>query len=326
MTERPWSAIVRERGFALVDGGLATELERHGHRLDGALWSAGLLESNPGAIRAVHDDYLRAGADIVITATYQASFAGFAAAGIDDARACRLMQRAVDLARDACRDQRAAPARRGAGPLVAASIGPYGAALADGSEYSGDYGVDDEVLTEFHHRRLALLASSGADLLAIETIPSIDEARVLARLLDDTSGPDAWISFSCRDRGHLSDGTPIEDAVSLFAGVGRAGALGVNCTRPEFVESLVRRIAGAMRDAEVVAYPNLGEQWDPGARRWHSGTGAARFDELAADWYRAGARLVGGCCRTTPEIIADIGRRLERLVQTTRDQPGAILK
>lgn len=321
--ERPWSAIVRERGFALVDGGLATELERRGHRLDGALWSAALLASNPGAIRAVHEDYLRAGADIVIAATYQASFAGFAAAGIDGAQAAGLMQLAVDLAGDACRNQRTARALRRAGPLVAASIGPYGAALADGSEYTGDYRVDEHALAAFHRRRLALLAASGADLLAIETIPSIAEARVLARLLDESTGPDAWVGFCCRDGGHLSDGTPIEDAVSPFAGVERVGALGVNCTRPEFVESLVRRITAVARGKDVVAYPNLGERWDPGARRWCGGTGAARFDGLAADWYRAGARIIGGCCRTTPEIIADTGRSLERLVGETRDQPGA---
>jgi len=303
--------VLARRGYALVDGGLATELERRGRDLGTALWSAAVLTDDPAAISAVHDDYLEAGADIVISATYQASFEGFAAIGIDHDRARDLMQRAVDLALAACRDHGGADE----GPLAAASIGPYGAMLADGSEYTGDYGVGEVELARFHRERLALLSASGADLLAIETIPSAAEAAVLAALVDEVDGPAAWLSFSCRDGGRLNDGSAIGAVVRELAAVPRIGAFGVNCTHPRFVESLVGEIRDAAPEADVVVYPNLGEPWNPRTRRFDPASGSEPFDALAERWYRAGARLIGGCCRTTPAHIAAVGRRLDRVVR-----------
>jgi homocysteine S-methyltransferase len=307
-----WSGHIDERGYALIDGGLATELERRGHRLESALWSAAMLDAQPDAIKGVHHAFLDAGADIIITATYQASFGGFAAAGFDAANARRLMLSAVDLA-CAARDAHQANGLRR--PLVAASIGPYGATLADGSEYRGDYAADADALHTFHQDRLSLLGASGADLLAIETIPSAIEASVLARLIDAEEGPDCWISFSCKDDASLNDGTAIENAVSSVMDVARVGAVGINCTDPKFVETLVRRIARVAPGKDIVVYPNLGGSWDARQKSWDPGVDSSHFEDLAASWYRAGARLIGGCCRTTPECIATTGQRLDSLRQ-----------
>jgi homocysteine S-methyltransferase len=313
--KRVYDELVRTRGFALIDGGLATELERRGCSLDPLLWSAALITSSPETIRAVHESYLDSGADIIIAATYQASFEGFARSGIDAASAERVMRRAVGLAREAVANR----GRSGTSPLVAASIGPYGAMLANGAEYTGAYGVGEEVLMNFHRDRLAILGDSGADLLAVETIPSLKEAAALASLLDERAGLDAWVSFSCRDGARLCDGTPIESAARMFSDVSRVAALGVNCTRPQFVASLVERLRTAVPEKDLVAYPNLGEVYDPGSGTWTAGTPSPPFEVLAEQWYRAGARLIGGCCRTTPRNIAATGQALDRLVAESRD-------
>ncbi len=188
-------------------------------------------------------------------------------------------------------------------PLVAASVGPYGAILADGSEYRGYYALDERGLARFHRDRLALLAAALADLLAVETIPSLAEARVLARLLADLALP-AWVAFSCADGGHLRDGSRIEDAALLCVGVDNVGAIGVNCTAPEHVGALVKRLARAAPAKDIIVYPNRGESWSAARGTW-SGTATPPFAE-AATWLRAGARLIGGCCRTTPEDIATL--------------------
>ena len=228
-----------DSGFAageplILDGGLATELEANGFDLNHVLWSARVLIEEPEAIRAVHARFLAAGADCIISATYQASFPGLAHYGLSDKESERLFRFAVELAAEErnrfWRDPANREGRRR--PLVAASVGPYGAFLADGSEYTGAYAIDDAGLATFHWRRLEVLARAGADLLAVETIPSAREARVLRRLLErlDTAPP-AWFSFTCRDGAHLSDGTPVG------GNHGRSGRLlpdrhwvGVNCT------------------------------------------------------------------------------------------------
>lgn len=305
---RPWSAVLDRRGYALVDGGLATALESAGEVLDTSLWSAAVLATRPDSIRAVHDAFLAAGADILIAATYQASVQGFAEAGIGEPEAALLMRRAVELAREAC-------AARGSTALVAASIGPYGAMLGGGAEYAGDYGVPDEKLERFHRGRLDVLAAAGADLLAVETIPGDAEGRVLAALLDEKPGPPAWIAFSCRDGRRLHDGSAIERAVARFAGVQRVGAVGVNCSDPVVVESLVRRIRDAAPGKDIVVYPNLGGRWDAEHRHWGDGVPDAEFVELSTRWYDAGARLIGGCCRVAPNLVEAVGRRLDAHVR-----------
>jgi homocysteine S-methyltransferase len=315
MRSNPFQPFISARGFALLDGGLATTLEARGHELDPVLWSAKLLREDPDAIRAVHRAFLDAGADCIITASYQASFPGFAQVGVEEAEAVALLRRSSELARAARDDFLAArgelaPAR--ARPLIAASVGPYGAYLADGSEYDGRYGVGRERLDAFHRGRLELLASTGVDLLACETIPSRLESEVLLGILGDQ--PDdvrAWMSFSCADGSRLHDGTPIEDVVGLCEGRKRIAAVGVNCTAPEHVAELTGRVR-AVTDRPVIVYANSGEAYDAATGSWAGGA-AAREVWLAGTLAArdAGADILGGCCRVGPEGIAELRRRLE---------------
>jgi homocysteine S-methyltransferase len=299
----PIAPFLLEGGVLVLDGGLATELERAGFDLAHPLWSARLLRDEPGAIRLVHRDYLEAGADCITSASYQATVPGFVREGLSASEAESLIQRSVELALEA-RDEFWVEPRNREGrkrPLVAASVGPYGAYLANGAEYTGDYDRDEGGLVEFHRDRLHLLARSGADLLACETIPSGPEARALATLLRASPGIPAWVSFSCRVEARLRDGTPLVDCVRLFETVPRLVAVGVNCTSPDFIEALVATAATATR-RPLVAYPNSGETYDAATKTW-AGSPASDWGARGRAWRRAGARLIGGCCRTGPAHV-----------------------
>jgi homocysteine S-methyltransferase len=313
MTENPLRPFIDAAGYFLLDGGLATELEARGHDLNDRLWSARLLVENPDAIRALHYDYLVAGADCVIGASYQASFEGFAARGLSVSEATELLQRSVTLASEARDAFWADPAHRTGRrrPLVAASIGPYGAYLADGSEYRGDYAVDEQGLMAFHRRRWQTLARAGADILACETIPSFSEARVLQRLLRESPGVWAWFSFTCRDEAHISDGTPIADCAAQLEGAARVAAIGVNCTPPRLIPALVRALR-AFSSLPVMVYPNSGETYDASVRGWHGERDPGGFAAACLEWRRLGAEAVGGCCRTGPAHIAAMRAKLDR--------------
>ncbi|MFN6996458.1 MAG: homocysteine S-methyltransferase [Aquincola tertiaricarbonis] len=299
----------------VLDGALATELERRGADLNDPLWSARVLLEQPGLIRQVHLDYFRAGADVATTASYQASFEGFARRGLSHQAAADLMRRAVTLAAEAREQFMQEPAAAGRRrPLVAASVGPYGAMRADGSEYRGDYGLDEGALMAFHRPRLQALATAGADLLACETIPCLAEARALARLMDELpagSTRSGWISFSCRDGAHTSQGEHLGDCVAALDGFAGVAAIGVNCTAPQHIAPLVAA-ARARTAKPIVVYPNAGEAWDAVAKRWlpHApGAHPPAFAEQARGWEAAGARLIGGCCRTGPADISALLRR-----------------
>lgn len=301
----PIAAFLVQRPLLILDGALATELERHGADLRDPLWSAKLLMERPSLIRAVHLEYFKAGADLATTASYQATFEAFAKRGIDAAGAAQLMRDSVALAvaaRDECWADESIRRHR-LRPLVAASVGPYGAMLGDGSEYRGDYALDEAALMSFHRPRLQVLAESGADLLACETIPCLREAVALARLLEEIPRAWAWISFSCRDETHTSAGERVADCVVRLNEFARVAGVGVNCTRPDFVVPLLtqmRRHTGK----PLLAYPNSGERYDALSKQWCGGTGGdAPFAAQAQAWVHAGARLIGGCCRTTPADI-----------------------
>lgn len=280
----------------VLDGGLATRLESYGHDLGDGLWSARLLAREPELIARVHRDYFEAGADVAIAAGYQASVDGFITHGYSRAEALGAMARSVELAvteRDAF----------GSG-LVAAGVGPYGAALADGSEYTGDYDLDEEGLYRWHRERWRVLTDSGADLVACETLPSAAEARALARLAEETPGVRAWFSFSCADDARIADGTPLREMAEGLAPLyreGRVVAVGVNCVPPSDVSALVREVASV--GLPSVAYPNSGEVWDARRRTWTGATDVEGFAAAAAGWCSDGAVLVGGCCRTGPAHI-----------------------
>jgi len=278
------------RAPVVLDGGLATLLEARGHDLTSDLWSARLLRDDPAAVVAAHREFFEAGAQVATSASYQASFAGFATLGLDRAAAAALMTRSVALAREA-RD-----ASRPDG-WVAASIGPYGAVLADGSEYRGDYGLGVPELREFHRPRLAVLAEAGADVLAVETIPCLAEVEALCAELDG-SGLTAWLSLSAAgDRTRY--GEPLAEAWAMAADVAEVIGVGVNCCAPGDVTT-------ALADAPLpaVAYPNSGQGWDARARAW---TGESAFDAGAVEqWLASGVRLVGGCCRVGPDDIRHV--------------------
>ena len=288
-------------GPVVLDGGLATELERRGHDLTDELWSARLLRDDPGTVRGVHLDFFRAGAHVATTASYQASFEGFAAHGLSREESADLMRDSVRLAREAAA---LAEFEDGVRRVVAASVGPYGAVRADGSEYHGDYGVTDAVLRSFHGRRMEVLATAGADLLALETVPSEQEATVLLGLLDEMPvGTRAWLSLTCADVTRTRRGEDVSRVFGLARGMDGVVAVGVNCTAPEHVDELVPA-AVAASGKPAVAYPNSGETWDAARRQW-SGEGVGVDPTAAARWVSLGAELVGGCCRVG---VADIAR------------------
>ncbi len=311
--------ILRQQGIVILDGALATELEVRGADLNDPLWSAKILLEEPQLIRQLHDDYFVAGADVAITASYQASFPGLAARGLTDEQAADFMRLSVQLAIEA-RDRfrrgtacRAPTKAYQSGPLIAASIGPYGAYLHDGSEYRGDYGLTVNELMAWHRPRMAVLAASGADLLACETIPSLAEGEALVRLLAEFPDTLAWLSFSGRDGEHICHGERFADAVALANRSAQILAVGVNCTAPRHIESLLQS-AQDVTDKPLLAYPNSGERWDGTAHCWLPGTGEADFAEAAERWYAAGARLIGGCCRTGPGEIRALQRQFVRHV------------
>jgi homocysteine S-methyltransferase len=308
--QHPLEEFLSEQPVLVLDGAMATELERRGADLRDPLWSAKTLIEEPALIASVHRDYFAAGADVATTATYQATFAALERRGMTADEAATLMRRAVRLAIEARDDFWADHANRigRRRPLIAASIGPYGAMLADGSEYRGHYPVSDGELCDFHRRRLALLAGSGADLLAFETIPCLREARVLGRLLEEFPQMTAWLCFSCQDGAHNCEGEDIDECAAALEEFPQIAAVGVNCTPPEFLDSLLRRMRGRTHKP-LIAYPNSGEHYDATRKIWEGHAAHRSFADASRAWYAAGARLIGGCCRTTPEDIRSIRTR-----------------
>ncbi len=304
MTDNPLTPFLQRQGYLVLDGGLATELEQRGFDLRDPLWSARLLLEAPDVIRQVHLDYLLAGADCITTATYQATIPGFMARGLSQDAAEELLRRAVQLAQAARAQFATHPAAQGRlRPLIAASIGPYGAYLANGAEYTGEYDLALDGLLAFHRPRWQLLAASAADWLACETLPSFIEAQALAQLLQATPGRYAWFSFSCRDERHLSDGTPLAAVAAWLDDYAQVVAVGINCTSPRFIPALIAEVRQATRKP-IIVYPNSGERYDPVTQMWQGESLAPAYAEAADGWRAAGAQVLGGCCRTTPEHIA----------------------
>jgi homocysteine S-methyltransferase len=289
---------VPEDTALIADGGLATELEARGHDLSDGLWSARLLVEAPQEVTAVHTAFFRAGAMIATTASYQASFDGFADSGISRDDTVRLLRRSVELAKTA-RDEVGDAGRR-----VAASVGPYGAALADGSEYRGRYGLGVAQLEDWHRPRLEVLADAGADVLALETIPDVDEAEALVKLVQSLGVP-AWLSYTI-DGTRTRAGQPLADAFAVAVGVPEIVAVGVNCCAPDDVLPAIGQARETTKP--VIVYPNSGERWDSARRAW---VGPSRFSaRLAVQWAAAGARVIGGCCRVRPADIAELATAL----------------
>lgn len=294
----------------VIDGAMATELERRGADLRHPLWSARMLIEAPEMIEEVHFDYFQAGADIATTASYQATFVGFKAHGLGDNETRALLQLSVELARRAReRHLEKASKQSRCEPLVAAAIGPFGAHRHDGSEYTGDYQITDRQLREFHRRQLEVLVDTDADLLAFETVPSLQEGEAIVRLLEEFPVLPAWISFTCEDPLHVRHGDDFARCAALANESTAIVGTGINCTAPEHISPLLA-IAAGQTERTLLAYPNSGETWCAEGNGW---IGASKSEDIASytlTWRDAGAKLIGGCCRTGPDTIRQIAETL----------------
>ncbi|WP_241608301.1 homocysteine S-methyltransferase [Rosenbergiella australiborealis] len=308
----PLTSLLEQQPFILLDGALATELETRGCQITDSLWSANVLIHQPELIRQVHLDYFLAGAQCAITASYQASLAGFAQRGLSETRAKALMALSVTLAveaREAFLIQHPEAPR----PLVAGSVGPYGAFLADGSEYRGDYHLSTEAFIEFHRPRITQLLAAGADLLACETLPSFAEIQALCQLLKEFPAAHAWISMTLRDASHLSDGTELQTVVDYLNAVPQVVAVGINCIALEATTAALTHLQ-QLTTLPLVVYPNSGEVYDPISKTWHQdSTHCHQLSDYLPAWLSAGAKLIGGCCRTSPKDIQALAKQLQTL-------------
>jgi homocysteine S-methyltransferase len=312
----PLGTLLAQQPFVINDGAMGTELEKRGVDTNNALWSAMALIKNPEAVIGVHRSYFAAGANIATTNSYQANPAAFAKMGMTEAQSDDLIRQTVNLA-DAARDEylsELAPAQRQAQAgklLIAGSVGPYGTYLADGSEYTGAYTLTDEQYRDFHWRRMALLQQAGIDLFALETMPNFAEIKVLAGLLqDEFPEMTAWVSLSVGEhQRHLCDGTPLTEVVAFLNDIAQVVAVGINCTAITNVTPVVKHIA-SLTAKPIIVYPNNGDIYDPIDKSWQLNPSGATFTDLVPEWVEAGAKIVGGCCRTTPDDIQAIRRIL----------------
>lgn len=301
-------------GLQVLDGGMATELERIGCILRNPLWSAQMLETAPDLIAAVHREYLEAGADCLVTASYQVSQKGFLEVGRSPAAADEALRAAVALAEEVRHSYQNVRLKK---IWIAAGLGPYGAALHNGAEYHGNYSCSFEDLVRFHSSRLAVLQGTSADFIAFETIPSAEEARAILAALRQFPSLAALISFTCRDSSHLAHGEPLAGAAHALDGEEQVIAIGVNCTHPAFLLPLIGEIA-AVTPKRIAVYPNSGEQWDAAQHRWTGESLAGSFGAMALQWRAAGAQWIGGCCRTGPDEIRAIAGALRVLRADSR--------
>lgn len=286
----------------VLDGGMATELERRGCDISGPLWSGHVLDTAPAVVQQVHLDYLRAGADCITAVSYQISAQGYAELGRPAEDAARALRESVRIA-EAARAEFGRESDRAV--MIAASLGPYGAALHNGAEFHGIYDIDFARLVEFHAQRLRVVAETGVDLVALETIPSHEEAWAILEALGRYPALRAWMSFVCRDAERVVHGEPLAECAALAGASEQVVAVGVNCTQPEHIGALIER-AKTATEKPVIVYPNSGEAWDAENRKWCGTTNAVEYGVMAASWFAAGAQAVGGCCRTTPEHIKTV--------------------
>ncbi|RKZ76311.1 MAG: homocysteine S-methyltransferase [Candidatus Parabeggiatoa sp. nov. 1] len=303
----PIANILQSYEVMILDGALATELENRGCELNDPLWSAKILLEQPELIKQVHADYFAAGADCAITCSYQASFEGFARRGFGEEAAADLMRLSVRLAVAARDEFWCNPANRTdrAKPIIAASVGSYGAYLADGSEYRGDYGLSESELIDFHRPRLSVLAGAEIDMIACETIPCLLEAQALTRLIAEFPQLTAWISFSAKDEIHISHGETLADCVAWLNAYPQIVAVGINCSPPKYMPGLIKA-ARSKTNKPIIVYPNSGETYSTENQTWLSHGEPDSYHQLSQYWHQCGAQIIGGCCRTTPADIKQI--------------------
>jgi len=300
-------------GIHILDGGLASELEYKGAKIDGPLWSAQALEDQPEKVAAVHRAYIAAGSQCIATCSYQVSRMGFSEVGSSADRADAALLCSAEIARSVVAEF---PDRR---VLVAGSLGPYGAALHNGGEYTGDYACSYDDLLRFHRERIEVFARASGpqrpDLLAFETFPSLDEVRAVGEALNPWPELQAWFSFSCRDDKHVSHGESVAECAALVASFPQTVGIGVNCVPPKWIPPLIAELRSAS-DKPVIVYPNSGEGWDTANRCWTGVTDPEEFGAGAAEWFKSGAQIVGGCCRTRPAHIREVAMAAQSVFET----------
>lgn len=295
----------------IIDGALASELQRRGCDLNDSLWSAKVLIEQPDLIRQVHYDYFKAGADCATTASYQASPLGFAKKGISLDESIKLIKKSVELAQQA-KEQYLTQIGKNKLLFIAGSVGPYGAYLADGSEYTGNYQLSEEEFIEFHQIRIQALIDAKADILACETLPNFAEIKAIVKVLKQYPTMTAWFSFTLKDANHLSDGTPLKEVIDYLNNVDQVVSVGINCIALEEVTAALTVLQTLTRKPLIV-YPNSGEQYDPTTKQWHKNhQHNCTFKNLLPTWLKLGAKLIGGCCQTTPKDIAEIADYLKK--------------
>lgn len=303
----PIENLLQEQNIVVLDGALATELENRGCDLNDSLWSAKVLMEQPELIKQVHLDYFNAGADVTITASYQATVEGFAKRGLNKDQAIELIKKSVQIAASA-RDEFWSDEKNQINrqyPLIAGSVGPYGAYLADGSEYRGNYELTEKEFIDFHRPRMEALMESGVDLLACETIPKFAEAQALIKVLSEFPTTYAWFTFTAKDSEHISHGEKIADVAKWLDAFEQVAGIGINCSSPIHIPSLIDEIR-KNSSKPIVVYPNSGEFYVSVTNSWHGETSCEAFGLQSKDWYEHGAKVIGGCCRTTPEHIKEV--------------------
>jgi homocysteine S-methyltransferase len=305
----PIKEILAKQKVLILDGAFGTELERKGYDINDSLWSAKFLMEKQEAIGEVHKDYLEAGSDCVTTASYQATFEGFMKRGMSEQEAKALIQSSVKIAqniRDTFWEDTKNHDKRQK-PLVAASVGPYGAYLADGSEFRGNYGLNMDELMDFHRKRLVTLIEAKPDLLACETIPCLLEAQALCKLLEASPTMYAWVSFSAKDGTYINSGESIRKCAQFLDTQKQIIAIGINCTAPQYIESLISEIK-AVSTKPIIVYPNGGSTYNALTKTWDGLSKSASYGKMTHAWYEKGASIIGGCCQITPFDIAQIAQ------------------
>lgn len=310
INNNPIKNLLNQKNFIIVDGALASELQRRGCDLNDSLWSAKVLFEQPELIRQVHFDYFKAGADCAITASYQATPLGFAKKGINLNDSIALIQKSVELAQQA-KQQYLSELDQPKPLLIAGSVGPYGAYLADGSEYTGAYQLSEEAFMEFHYVRIKALIDANVDLLACETLPSFTEIKALTKVIKQFPKISCWFSFTLKDDQHLSDGTPLSLVVEYLNNIEQIASVGINCIALEKVTRSLN-VLNKLTSKPLIVYPNSGEVYDPLIKQWHPNPQHnCTFANQLTNWIESGAKLIGGCCQTTPNDIANIAKFLQ---------------
>jgi len=308
--------ILKDFPFIILDGGFATELEKKGFDLKDRLWSAKIIAEAPLAVKEVHLSYLNAGADCIISSSYQATVPGFVSAGYSRKEAVELIGRSVKIAIESIKafnDLEPDTVKRPR-PFLAASAGCYGAFLADGSEYRGDYHLELEGYKNFHKERVDILAEAGAGIIAFETFPSMEEAAAVAELMDEYNDLEYWIVFTVRDFETTSHGDSFKDCIKMLQGKKNLIAAGINCSPPELISPILDSLDPELK-RNFAVYPNSGEHYHTDCSCWDDDPSASDYYSYAGEWHKKGAVIIGGCCRTGPSDISKIKSYRDRLIK-----------